>query len=66
MKYGLWEDGKRIEWIEPEQAEKIMKGQYDYRGSFKKPESAISSADFFRYNFNRPTNFDHRIAQIKA
>jgi len=42
MKYGLWEDGKRIEWIEPNTAQLIMKGKYDYTTGFKKSESAIS------------------------
>jgi hypothetical protein len=65
MKYGLWEDGKRIEWIEPDQAQKIMKGAFDYRGSFKKAESA-QNLEYFKNTFNRPTNFDHRLSEIKA
>ena len=30
-KYGLWEDGKRIEWFDQEQAMEIMKGKLDYK-----------------------------------
>lgn len=39
-KYGLWEDGKRIEWFEPEQVKSIEQGRLDYCGFFRKPESA--------------------------
>jgi hypothetical protein len=44
MKYGLWEEGKRIEWILPDTAQLIMKGKYDYSNGFKKQES-INSVD---------------------
>ncbi len=57
MKYGIWEDGKRIEWVEPELADKISKGLFDYRPMFKKPESALA-LDCYKNNFNRPGNFD--------
>jgi hypothetical protein len=30
MKYGLWEDGKRIEWFDLAAAEKIMKDELDF------------------------------------
>jgi len=39
MKYGLWEEGKRIEWIAPDTAQLIMQGKYDYSSGFKKQES---------------------------
>ncbi len=65
MKYGIWEDGKRIEWVEPELADKISKGLFDYRPMFKKPESALA-LDCYKNNFNRPGNFDQRLANIKA
>lgn len=29
-KYGLWEDGKRIEWFDTETAYAIMNGQLDF------------------------------------
>jgi len=64
MKYGLWEDGKRIEWIDSDQALKIMKGSVDYRSSFKKPESALY-LEHAKNNFSRPPNFDNRLNSIK-
>lgn len=30
LKYGLWEDGKRIEWFNEEQCQSITKGLLDY------------------------------------
>jgi hypothetical protein len=39
MKYGLWEDGKRIEWFEESSAHEIMKGNEDYKKFFKREDS---------------------------
>jgi hypothetical protein len=30
MKYGLWEDGKRIEWFDLDTAQRIMKDEVDF------------------------------------
>jgi hypothetical protein len=38
-KHGLWEDGKRIEWFDTQQALQITQGMLDYTRSFHKPES---------------------------
>lgn len=39
-KYGLWEDGKRIEWFDEETAQAILNNQVDFTQYFTKRESA--------------------------
>lgn len=36
---GLWEDGKRIEWFNPDTVEKINKNEFDYSVYYKKSSS---------------------------
>ncbi len=36
LKYGLWEDGKRVEWFDIQTAQKIEAGILDFRSFFKK------------------------------
>ena len=31
VKYGLWENGKRIRWFSEEEVEQIKKGDLDYK-----------------------------------
>lgn len=35
LKFGLWEDGKRIEWFTDQQISLINNGEYDYEVYFK-------------------------------
>ena len=37
MKYGLWEEGKRIQWFEGTQIDEIVQGRFNYHDYFKKP-----------------------------
>jgi len=64
MKYGLWEDGKRIEWFDKETAQSIKDHKYDFTGHFKRQESAYYLED--QGSFNRPYNFDIRLKNVKA
>ena len=64
IKYGLWEDGKRIRWFESSyEVEDINKGNYNYLQHF---ESAMSGIHVWPHaNFNVPTNFQERLAYMK-
>ena len=54
-KHGLWEDGKRILWFEPEQVDAINRGQQDFRDFLRQQESgAIVERD---ETFLHPRNF---------
>ena len=62
MKYGLWEDGKRIEWFDEQMAQSIMKGKESYKKFFKREESFnfVNEAQ----TFNKPHYFDNKLTQV--
>jgi len=37
FRYGLWEDGKRIEWFDEQTVEEIQRGEKDFRVFFNNP-----------------------------
>ena len=40
LKYGLWENGRRIRWIAKDEAEKVTTGEVSYKESLKNQNSA--------------------------
>lgn len=63
MKYGLWEDGKRIEWFVEHQVQQINNYQLDYGTFFNQSESdnMVDRGACFR----KPANFDDRLIEVK-
>lgn len=55
LKYGLWENGKRIKWFTEEEAQKIEDGEIEYTNHLKNP----MSIQIVRANtrFNPPNHF---------
>ena len=49
-KFGLWEDGKRIEWFSQESQAKVNSGEVDYTEYFKNQESASSLPEGCQFN----------------
>ena len=41
IKYGLWEEGKRLEWFKEDTQQKINSGQFDYASYFKNQGSNV-------------------------
>ena len=37
MKYGLWENGNRVKWYEPDTVNLINNGKYDFKTDFADP-----------------------------
>lgn len=69
-KYGLWEDGKRIEWFDNETAHAIHKGQVYFTQYFQRPESAANVENYIEGNdmglgFTRPQGFNEALAEVK-
>ena len=69
-KYGLWEDGKRIEWFDNDTAYAIMNGQLDFTQYFQKPESGQNVENYIEGNdlglgFNRPYYFNQALLEVK-
>lgn len=63
MKYGLWEDGKRIEWFLETQVQAINNGQMNYCSFFHQTDSeqmVETNARFFK-----PLNFEERLAEVQ-
>ena len=62
-KYGLWEDGKRIEWFSEEQVEQINNFTLDFRQYFTQRESSamIDGA----LSFRKPENWDLHLNSVK-
>lgn len=69
-KYGLWEDGKRIEWFDEYAAQGILNGELDFTQYFTKPESAQNVENYIQGNdlglgFSRPHGFDEALIEVK-
>ena len=63
MKYGLWEDGKRIEWFNEDEVQSINAKRYDYTTCFNTADSHEQVEK--NANFARPNGFDDKISEIK-
>jgi len=61
-KFGLWEEGKRIEWFEPDQHEKIIGGLLDYKMYFRKTESGFNVDPYA--TFEVPPKFHERVQRV--
>jgi hypothetical protein len=61
--YGLWEDGKRIQWFTTEQYDQIINGELDYSEFFEKDESRHLTEKI--RSFSNPPEFDRQIAEMK-
>lgn len=55
-KSGLWENGKRIAWFNPQQIELINSNQYSYEKEFTE-ESSKNKSTSKPQTFNGPKNF---------
>ena len=55
MKYGLWENGRRIKWLEREEVAKIEEGDCQYKDNFKDPNSLEIANQ--KLGFNPPHYF---------
>ncbi|CDW71402.1 UNKNOWN [Stylonychia lemnae] len=63
VKYGLWEDGKRIEWFSETDVQMINQRKKDYTEYFKQADSAEMVAQ--NASFRRPPRFDDKLSEIK-
>ena len=63
MKFGLWEDGKRIEWFDESQVQQINKKTLDYTQYF----NTGGSAEMVEPNavFSKPIGFEDKLNDIK-
>ena len=63
VKYGLWEDGKRIEWFTEAQVSSIQNRELDYTQIFLQNESRkmVDSGT----GFGKPKQFEERLKEVK-
>lgn len=62
IKFGLWEDGKRIEWFDQQQVQAINMGE-DYTHFFHNTESeTMIERDAC---FRKPYYFDDKLSEVK-
>jgi hypothetical protein len=62
VKFGLWEDGKRIQWFTETQVQAINNGQMNYTSFFHQQGSGgmvVQNATFVK-----PKNFNDRLADV--
>ena len=62
VKYGLWEDGKRIEWFNETQVQAINNMQMNYTTFFHQTDSERMVEP--GASFSKPANFDERLAEV--
>lgn len=63
LKYGLWEDGKRIEWFNENEVQLINQGKLDYTTYFNQTDShemVVRNA-----TFSRPIGLDDKLSDLK-
>jgi hypothetical protein len=63
VKFGLWEDGKRIEWFNEEDVISINKGALDYTNFFKHSDSHEMVDP--NASFSKPYGFEEKMNDIK-
>jgi hypothetical protein len=63
VKYGLWEDGKRIEWFNDEDIVDINQRRFDYKRFFQLTSSSEMVAK--DATLQKPLRFDERMNEIK-
>ncbi len=63
MKYGLWEQGKRVMWFDEQTIKLINQMTFDYSTKFTQQESALGVLP--NSTFLKPDRFDQNIARIK-
>lgn len=63
LKYGLWEDGKRIEWFDENEIQSINAHRMDYLPYFTSEQSKQMVEP--NANFNKPKTFEANLADIK-
>lgn len=61
-RYGLWEDGKRIEWFEEDKIQRINTHEEDYRIYFRKDDSANHCDEYA--TFQKPVRFHKKIESV--
>mmetsp|Transcript_27862 Transcript_27862/g.31987 ORF Transcript_27862/g.31987 Transcript_27862/m.31987 type:complete len:159 (-) Transcript_27862:94-570(-) len=61
-KSGLWEDGKRTEWFEPDVVAKINARSQDYRVYFRNDDSGSHCDEFA--TFERPPRFMKKVEAV--
>lgn len=63
IQFGLWEEGKRIEWFDDETQMQIKYGRLDYKVYFRKQESGFNVDPLA--SFDKPNTFDAQVARIE-
>lgn len=63
MKYGLWEDGKRIEWFSEAEMHSINSQKLDY-GTYFHQQDSHEMIDR-GCTFSRPNGLEDRLTEIK-
>jgi hypothetical protein len=63
IKYGLWENGKRITWFDEQKIKLISQQTLDYTTFFTEPESANTMRP--NCTFSKPHDFDQKLNAIK-
>jgi hypothetical protein len=63
VKYGLWENGKRIRWFDEQTIKLISQRTVDYTTFFTEPESINSVRP--NSGFNQPSDFNQKLQSIK-
>ena len=63
LKYGLWEDGKRIEWFNDAQIKDIKNMQLDYTQFFHQTDSERMIEQ--NAAFRKPGMFEDKLSEVK-
>jgi len=64
IRFGIWENGKRIRWFDKTETSQIAQGLKDFRTEFTEPESASVLPD--HVTFEKPADFNRGMQEVKT
>jgi hypothetical protein len=65
MKRGIWEDGKKLQWLDEEEVRAIEKGEMDFSLLFKEGESYEKIRRIKFSFFKGPENFENSKKKLR-
>ena len=63
IKYGLWENGKRVKWFDEPAVVLINQGRFDVSGSFSDERSAAALKP--NCTFKKPNDYDDAMLKVR-
>ena len=64
VKYGIWDNGKRIKWFDEATVKEIQDGKYDYKHHFKDQEALEALLE--NCSFEKPDGWEENMDEVRT